>query len=210
MMSVPATTVISAGEFGTSVLAGLAPDDNVTPVPNAAAIAFGLSGLTDATHYVVVTDHEEPRLFKHLDRFARQAARPWIPIVLELTSLRVGPYVDPHSDGPCYTCYATRRRQHGALTDSDRALWHEYDTNPGFGYRGFTHATTTLACATIHELTSGTGPFEPGEVRYYGLLDASMRREVVTAVHGCTGCGSRFQRSDAVTTLVNDLRGDRS
>ena len=158
--------------------------------------------------HVVAAWRETPALFERADELARIHRRPWLPITLDATSVRVGPLVDGR-DGPCYQCFLARQFQHRKLREIDRRLFGRYDADPNCGPRGFLAPHVSLAAYAATELArdvlDGRTADRAGDVRRFGLLTPQVSSDRVVAVDGCRRCGER--RADATWgRLADDLQ----
>lgn len=69
---------------------------------------------------IVASSREEPEAFATCDLAAFALRRPWLPVVLEARSVRVGPLVRP--GGACYRCFLRRQEQLGHRCPIDAAI----------------------------------------------------------------------------------------
>ena len=158
--------------------------------------------------HLVAAWREAPSLFDKADRMAFVTGRPWLPITLDATSGRVGPFVSGRR-GPCYRCFQARQYQHGRLREMDRELFRRYDSDPTIGVGGHLGAHVCLAVAAaarcIDAVLAGDADKEFGRLRRFGLLTPQWSTDTVLAVHGCDRCG-RAGPDSTWADLSRDMR----
>lgn len=146
---------------------------------------------------VVACAREEPRVFEVADMMAYALGRPWLPVTLDATSLRVGPLVDG-AEGACYSCFVARQHQNQRFLETDKELFTAYREDPNLGVRGHLSAHVALAASaartSIDSVLSGRSD-QSGCVRRFSLLTPRVTVETLVPVHGCRRCD--VQRPDA-------------
>lgn len=212
--------LIAVGDFG-GVVSELLTERYNAVTTRDPQIVRDTSRWPRARIQVVVAWRETPALFEAADRYANWTHRPWLPVVLDATSLRIGPLVTG-AGGPCYRCFLGRQFQHRQLLDADRDLFRAYDADPEVGVGGYLAAHVTIAVhatSTVIDAMLGDGTeCERGRVRTFGLLDARMTNDRVIPVHGCERCcpsepDATWKRlahdmeSASGPTVVRQLRG---
>jgi len=202
----PEVYVTAVGDFGQQVADRLVRSYDVR-VAHPVEIS-DTSRWAPARIHLVAAWRETPSLFDRADRFAFITGRPWLPITLDATSARVGPFVSGRN-GPCYRCYLARQYQHGRLRDMDRELFGRYDSDPTTGVGGHLPAHVSLAVAAaarcIDAVLLGNAGMESGRVRRFGLLTPQWTTDTVVAVHGCDRCG-RTRPDSTWSDLSRDMR----
>jgi len=199
--------VTPVGDFGAAVAARLAERYDIrTAAPPEIADS---SRWPDARVHVVAAWRETPALFDLADRYAFITRRPWLPVALDATSLRVGPLVAGDA-GPCYRCYLGRQFQHRRLRGNDRELFARYDADPACGVAGFLTAHVSLAALAtglcLDAAAAGRIDGERGRARRFALLSPQLSVSMVVPVDGCDRCGLRDP--DATwRDLARDLAG---
>ncbi len=198
--------VIAIGAFGEAVAADLAAriETVVTTGPGIDEPSFWPASRLQ----IVAAWREAPRVFDLAERIAFHCGRPWLPIAIDATSMRVGPLVDGVS-GPCHLCFRTRQRQHRRHGPADDELYAAYDADPSVGVFGHLPAHVSLAVAAARlavyaVLTGADGSPEFGRVRRFGLLSPQVLVDDVTAVHGCPRC-HRPEPDASWSRLAQDL-----
>ena len=161
---------------------------------------------------VVVASQEHPRAFEFIDSMSFALIRPWMPIVLEPRSLRVGPLVVPNSSG-CYRCFLARQYQHGRLTSIDRELAQQNDAVEGPGYSGYLASHVSLAVAlvapTIERFLSSNETRVPAaSVIRAAFAETRFSEGSFVGVDGCHRCADprTAARSAEIFTGLVDLQ----
>ncbi|WP_340687827.1 TOMM precursor leader peptide-binding protein [Amycolatopsis coloradensis] len=153
-----------AGAFGERVLGGL--DDRRTGRLRL------LAGVTQTARL---------GLFETVAARAGALRLPWLPLVLDGTTLYCGP-VTGAGTGPCPDCAGKRRRQHSqrARLSALPAPAEEHAFLPEHG---------KLAIALLHAVTRAfTDDGETADIHEIDLVHGTYGKHRVIPVHGCPGC----------------------
>ncbi|MGD8167296.1 TOMM precursor leader peptide-binding protein [Herbiconiux sp. P16] len=141
---------------------------------------------------IVITQREDARLFEIMDESAFNLQRPWVPVVMEPRSIRVGPQIVP-GVGACYACFVRRQYQHGRRTTTDRELAALSDRSGATEQRGYLpahiSATGQLLRSLAAPLLSVGPPRDHGRLFRLGFAELSVNESAVIAIHGCGRCG---------------------
>lgn len=154
---------------------------------------------------LVAAWRESPRVTVALDEAAWARRTPWLPVVMEHPSVRVGPTVVP-GQGPCYQCFRGRLAQHDATATLTAALHDAYGADSGLGPAGFSphHVSVAagLTLAAAADLTA-TPPRHVGRVIRYQVLSQQIGVGHVVGRHACPRCGlGRDEVTRSSTALV--------
>ncbi|MFB9903688.1 TOMM precursor leader peptide-binding protein [Allokutzneria oryzae] len=153
-----------AGAFGSRVLAALG--DRTSGDPHL------LAGVAQSGHRDV------------LDAVAREAEAqrlPWIPLVLDGSSLRCGPVAGP-GQGPCPDCVERRRRQHSPQAKLSALL-------PPAEEHAFLPEHIPLAAALLHRAAHTFVHYgQSAAVCEVDLVRGTFEQHRVVAVHACPRC----------------------
>lgn len=184
--------VIALGGFGARV-ADLLGDFLPHPSPLPATEyhrAFDGNGGT----VVLASWRPAPALAERVDALAYRTGRPWLPVVLENTVIRVGPLVRP-PHGPCFGCYRRRRAQHDPRAATSSLLLDQYDRDPASGPGGFLPQHARAAAAVT------TGCLRPtartGVVTTVRFAPWAVDTAHVVPTHGCQRCQAAPRAADA-------------
>ncbi len=205
----PSIYVIGVGPFGIDVAQRIT--DDVTGASMLALQAeepLDSAALPTADLYLLATWRPVPRLAAALDSCAALWRVPWLPIILDGPTLRVGPGVAPGSAG-CLDCAERRLRQHSGTADVTAALRTYYLTRPDEGPAGYLPTIATLAAATGAELALELLR-EPstaaGRLFQFGTTSQRSSSSQVVGIHGCPRCGlGRCERDRSWRELCDEL-----
>jgi bacteriocin biosynthesis cyclodehydratase domain-containing protein len=89
-----------------------------------------------------------PSMVKSLCQLSQAARWPFIPLIVESSSLRLGPVIVPGISG-CWDCWLLRAKQHAPSDKEQSALWSYYETHPEIGPRGFLESFAMLGASEI-------------------------------------------------------------
>ncbi|MFW6692190.1 TOMM precursor leader peptide-binding protein [Streptomyces sp. MAR4 CNX-425] len=133
---------------------------------------------------------------------AHENGIPWLPVVLDHLTIRIGPLVVPGS-GPCFTCFDARLVQHDRHWESTAALRAGYEGDRALGPRGFLpqHARTAAGWAAGMLAQSAAGSLPPGHVVTLALPSLDVSRDQVVAVGSCRRCRETPAPRDMTTLL---------
>ena len=188
------------------------------------AVAGHCKALRDDIQDVAVLDHAEldyatwpaarmtvvaswrplPKLCDRIDELSHESRRPFVPLIQDSTSLRLGPVVVPGA-GPCWRCWIQRSRQHAEWTNAQVAIMKHYAERPEAGPQGYLEPFAAMAsirlAQTIVEIDSLHA--KGGHIWQIDLLSREIKTSAVIGVHGCKRCG--MQRPEA-TRSVDEIR----
>ncbi|GGW85961.1 hypothetical protein GCM10010297_03490 [Streptomyces malachitofuscus] len=137
------------------------------------------------------------------DLRAHETGVPWLPVVLDHSVLRIGPFVSPGS-GPCFRCFDQRLVQHDHQWESTRVLRSAYERDATVGPDGFLPSHARLAAGTAAGLLRRTaaGADTAGQVVTIPLSGLAVSLDRVVGVHACGRC----RPSPPVRDLMSLLR----
>ncbi|WP_405943841.1 TOMM precursor leader peptide-binding protein [Streptomyces sp. NBC_00932] len=157
---------------------------------------------------VVAAPHPMPEVCRSADRAAWQHGVPWLPVVDEDLTVRLGPWVVPGA-GPCFDCYLARRVQHddqSAITAAVRAACAD---DPACGPRGFLPQHARAAAGVAHGLLHQ--PPDPGTVVALSVRSGNLDSHRVLHCHGCPRCAPGsvpgLDRTGALAELLRPAGG---
>lgn len=180
-------SVASSGKFGQQVadrLPSCLPDSATVAV---ADLPEAFAGNPDAVVYAMWRADAEAGA--RADELAHDRGIPWMPVVLDHLTLRMGPVTLP-GEGPCFRCFDSRLVQHDIHGETTAALRKAYARAPSLGPSGFLPHQARLAAGLAAGLLSGTlaGTSPPGQVVTVRLPRLEISRDSVVTVHGCPRC----------------------
>ena len=200
--------LLSVGEFGHAVsvyLRAIRNDvvetgvtDHIVPLP----ATWPPAGINTLASW-----RPAPILCEVLQEVSYEQGVPFIPVVLDSTSLRVGPVVVPR-EGCCWSCWLQRVRQHCDWPDVHRTLSRHYDDNPQAGPEGFLEPFAALAAERLGDLIEALG--RPNHLAGYvweiDVMTCNVTEAIAIGVHDCPRCGlHRPQLTRSVDILQRDL-----
>jgi bacteriocin biosynthesis cyclodehydratase domain-containing protein len=147
-----------------------------------------------ARAYVVAAWRPVPVLCELLDRVSHEAQRPFIPLILESTVIRLGPIVIP-GEGGCWNCWMRRCKQHSVRPKEDEAVLRHYSSDTYVGPQGYLEPFALLSAARISQTidTLDSSPHSckklAGSIWQVDVLTRDMTTSTVIGVHGCPRCG---------------------
>jgi bacteriocin biosynthesis cyclodehydratase domain-containing protein len=189
--SIQPVHLLSVGAFGQAVAAYLRSlrtdvvemvvSNDTVPLPEMWPVAR--AGIIAAWRPV-------PHLCELLDDLSYTWQRPFVPLVLDSTVLRLGPIVIPGA-GSCWGCWAQRFRQHSERPQEQAALWRHYASHVDSGPRGYLEPYALMAATriaqTIDELDSSKAV--PGHIWQIDMMTRVITTSKVVGVHDCGRCG---------------------
>ncbi|MFJ5290909.1 TOMM precursor leader peptide-binding protein [Streptomyces sp. NPDC088348] len=157
---------------------------------------------------VVAAQHPVPELCRSADRAAWQHGVPWLPVVDEDATVRLGPWVVPGS-GPCFDCYLARRVQHDDQSTLTAAVRAAYEADPECGPRGFLPQHARAAAGVAHGLLEQ--PPDPGTVVALSVRSGNLDSQRVLRCHGCPRCAPESvpgpDRTGGLAGLLGSVNG---
>jgi len=201
--------VIGVGPFGIDVAQRITDDlAGSSMLALQAEEPLDSAALPTANLYLLATWRPVPRLAAALGSCAALWRVPWLPIILDGPTLRVGPGVAPGSAG-CLDCAERRLRQHSGTADVTAALRAHYLTRPDEGPTGYLSTMATLAAATGAELALellSEPSTAAGRLFQFGTTSQRSSSSQVVGIHGCPRCGlGRPERDRSWRELSDEL-----
>ncbi|MET9428907.1 MULTISPECIES: TOMM precursor leader peptide-binding protein [unclassified Streptomyces] len=147
-----------------------------------------------------------PALCERVDERSHATGIPWLSVVLEPSTLQVGPLVVPGA-GPCHRCLEERRTQHDRHWPETAALHAAYDRDPRCGPRGHLPQHVTTAAGLAATVLSRPRD-HVGQVLTARLRGVSVRRDRLLACHGCARCGQPLPDRDLRVLLRLNTKED--
>jgi bacteriocin biosynthesis cyclodehydratase domain-containing protein len=183
--------VLSVGSFGRAVAHYLIEfGENISETEAEGGPASPSSTWQTARINILAAWRPVPRLCEMLDQLSFEWQRPFLPVVLDSTALRVGPAVVPGS-GPCWGCWVRRSMQHADSPKEQAALLRHYAENAADGPRGFLEPfammAATRALKTIEALESSIDV--AGYIWQIDILTRNITSGTLVGVHDCPRCG---------------------
>lgn len=131
-----------------------------------------------------------PHLCELLNDLSFTWGRPFIPLVLDSTILRIGPIIIPNH-GSCWTCWASRYRQHDAWRQERRVLLEHYASHPAAGPRGYLEPFAMVGASRLASILAALkDPSVPaGRIWQIDLITREMITGTVVGVNDCPQCG---------------------
>jgi len=127
-----------------------------------------------------------------LDRIAHERSRPFLPVILEESILRVGPIVCPHR-GPCWRCWLKRYQQHDPWPSRHFAVRKYYEEHEDDGPRGSFRPIVTIATGIVLMFIDAINRncATPGLVWEFDFMARDIHTSLVIGVDDCHACGLR-------------------
>jgi bacteriocin biosynthesis cyclodehydratase domain-containing protein len=133
-----------------------------------------------------------PHLCGLLDELSFKWERPFVPIILDSTFLRVGPVVAPRY-GPCWGCWMSRSTQHDDWSRERLALFDFYASHPDEGPRGYLEPFAMMAAsrmaAILEAVKSSNLNAAAGHIWQIDMLTREITTATVIGVDDCSRCG---------------------
>lgn len=191
VMSKPYLHVTARDGWGAAVADELAAAPEFSVAQEAA--------LPEAAGYLVVAAHENTDLLSARDRLAFGLRRPWAPLILTASGVRLGPVVVPGRSA-CYQCFLRRWLQHDPQGEHTAAMLRDDRAIPAHSVAGHLPSDVLigsgLARALAEAIADGFGGrVQPGDVVRFSVAGGTVRRDRVIAVPGCRRCGPRRDRA---------------
>lgn len=131
-----------------------------------------------------------PRFCELLDEFSFTWERPFVPVILDSTILRIGPVVIP-GRGSCWGCWARRYTQHDSWQEERRVLLEHYASHPAAGPQGYLEPFAMIGASRLASILSSlAGSSAPaGHVWQIDVITREITEGIVVGVHDCSKCG---------------------
>jgi bacteriocin biosynthesis cyclodehydratase domain-containing protein len=139
---------------------------------------------------VLVSWRPVPSLCELLNQVSYDLHCPFVPVIQDLTAIRLGPIVVP-GQGPCWHCWITRWRQHSGWTKERTSLLQYYAAHPEAGPQGYLEPFVTMAAVRIAQTITNIDSDDalPGSVWQVDMMTRQIATATVVGVHDCSWCG---------------------
>lgn len=131
-----------------------------------------------------------PLLCELLDDLVFGWRRPFVPLILDSASMRLGPIIMPGS-GCCWHCWMQRSKQHARWPQEQSALLEHYAAHADTGPQGYLEAFALMAAVqlerTVNDLDSGTAV--AGHIWKIDMITREVTTSTVIGIHDCAHCG---------------------
>lgn len=131
-----------------------------------------------------------PAICELLSDLSYEWRRPFVPIMLDSTAMRLGPVILP-GNGSCWRCWVQRSRQHARWPEEQSVLLEHYGAHAEAGPQGYLEAFAMMAAVrlsqTIDELDSGIAI--GGYIWKIDMMTREIITSTVVAIHDCPYCG---------------------
>lgn len=183
--------LLYAGAFGKAVAGHFRKFRNdVTEAGIAAEIEVDRALWPPARMTIVASWRPLPKFCDKLDELHHELKRPFIPLIVDSTALRLGPVIIP-GQGPCWRCWIQRSRQHAEWTNAQVALMKHYAEQPEAGPQGYLEPFAVIGAArlaqTVAEIDGSSA--RGGAIWQIDLLSREILTSTVVGVHSCSRCG---------------------
>jgi len=183
--------VLSVGSFGRAVtqyLRAFRPDLVETVLADEITALPAVSPKSCAA--IIASWRPVPRFCELLDEFSFTCERPFVPVILDSTILRIGPVVIP-GRGSCWGCWARRYTQHDTWQEERRVLLEHYASQPAAGPQGYLEPFAMIGASRLASVLSKlTDPNSPaGDIWQIDVITREITTGIVVGVHDCSRCG---------------------
>jgi bacteriocin biosynthesis cyclodehydratase domain-containing protein len=131
-----------------------------------------------------------PNLCSLLEELSYKWERPFIPLFLDSTVMRLGPVVIP-GHGACWNCWIQRSQQHADWPEAEAALLDHYGHSPASGPHGYLEPFAMMAAARLSEVIDQLTEPEKigGHIWQLDMLTQHVTLSQIVGIHGCPRCG---------------------
>jgi bacteriocin biosynthesis cyclodehydratase domain-containing protein len=166
--------------------------DNTIPIPE----MWPISRVTAITSW-----RPAPTLCKLLEELSYDWQRPFVPLFQSSTALRLGPVVVP-GQGPCWTCWTQRFRQHAEWPEAEAVILDHYAQHGEAGPHGFLEPFAMMAAERLSSIIDQLSSSIPiaGNIWQIDMLTRDISVSRVVGVHDCSRCG--LHRAAATRTVA--------
>lgn len=183
--------IVTAGPFGKAVARSLAAlvgnvqqqefPSTEMPTPDA---------WPAADIYVAATWRPVPGLCRSLSDHAFRMGTPFIPLIVDSSTLCLGPIIVPGKSG-CWRCWELRLQQHSALPREQSALLRFYEENPRAGPGGYLESFASMCAARIAAGIQSQNHLQElaGHIWQVHMLTQEVSTNFLIGVDGCAWCG---------------------
>jgi bacteriocin biosynthesis cyclodehydratase domain-containing protein len=149
-----------------------------------------------------------PHFCELLNELSFTWGRPFMPLILDSTILRIGPVVIP-GRGSCWTCWARRHRQHDAWRQERSVLLEHYAGNPTAGPKGYLEPFALIGASRLASilvaLQDSSAP--AGRVWQIDVITREITAGMVAGIHDCPKCGlHRPMAERSFSAMQDDLK----
>ena len=140
---------------------------------------------------VIVAWRPVPDLCELADQSSHQCRVPFIPVVLDSPTLRIGPVVVP-GHGSCWACWSKRSRQRSPWSNQKSVLVRHYASHPEEGPHGYLESFAALAAARICPLIEAVDSASNlgGYIWQIDVITRKITTRTVIGIHDCPRCGT--------------------
>ena len=131
-------------------------------------------------------------LCRTVDRISHERRLPFVPLIADSMTLRVGPVVVP-GRGSCWTCWHLRYRQHAPALHHRQAVWQHYETYPEVGPSGYLEPYAMLGAARLCEVVNALDDNRAvaGTAWQLDMLTREITTTTSVGVDACPRCGEQ-------------------
>lgn len=191
IVSIDNIQLISVGAFGRAVARHLK-----LYCPHLVEVAWTANESLDPSTWptsdlqVIASWRIMPSLCNFLDEVSYASQRPLVPIIIESSTLRLGPIVFP-GEGGCWHCWESRSRQHAKFQQERSVLWQFYEEHPDIGPGGFLEAYASIGAAQVGNVIQSSKILRQaaGQIWQLDLFTREVSTGYLTGVDGCPRCG---------------------
>jgi bacteriocin biosynthesis cyclodehydratase domain-containing protein len=197
--------VMTLGRFADAVyeyLRELCPDVKQTRLDD-----ISLPAEIGGRIWIVVAWRPAPAICSELNNRSHLTGRPFVPVIVDNTSLQVGPVVLPNR-GACWECWVRRSNQHSPWPAARDALFKYYDANAQAGAPGYLEPLAMIAAAKTAAIVEAvdSGSARGGHIWQMDMITRAIATSTVVGVHGCDRCGlGRSVDERTFTAMREDL-----
>jgi bacteriocin biosynthesis cyclodehydratase domain-containing protein len=148
-----------------------------------------------------------PHFCELLDDLSFTCRRPFVPVILDSTIVRIGPVVIP-GRGSCWSCWARRYTQHDTWREERHVLLDHYASQPTAGPQGYLEPFAMIGASRLasllNKLTDSNSP--AGDIWQIDVITREIATGTVVGVHDCPRCGlHRSAAKRGSTSMRRDL-----
>jgi bacteriocin biosynthesis cyclodehydratase domain-containing protein len=140
---------------------------------------------------VVATSHPAAAVCELFAGVAHENECPFLPVVVDESTLRLGPIVVPGVGG-CWRCFTARHRQHDSYPRETAALHAFYNHHPDSGPKGYLEPVAWIVASQIAAILSSRRDLDhwAGKIWQVDLFTRDVTTGELVGVDGCSWCGS--------------------
>lgn len=199
--------ILSIGSFGRAVAHYLRDfrSDLVETVVTDDTIALPDVWPTSCAN-IVASWRPVPHFCELLDELSFKWERPFVPVILDSTLLRIGPVVLPKL-GSCWSCWVRRYAQHDAWREERRALLEHYASHPTVGPQGYLEPFAMIAASRLASILGSVrgDSSAAGHIWQIDVITRQVTMGKVVGVHDCPRCGLHRRAERSFADLHRDL-----